>query len=140
MKHLVQVCKDGLYKAHATLDLLGDKGVSEVHDLHVTDISTTGDRTVSESLIRFFTEQRIPAVLYSEESGRLELVRNPRYTIAFDDIDGTDNYHRGRGILPYCTVVSIFDSPEPDFENMLVSGIIEHNSGRLWRAARGGGC
>jgi len=140
MEHLVRICKGSLYKAHGVLNLLGNKGISEVHDQRVTDISTEGDRNVSAALIKFFTEQKIPAVLYSEESGRVEITRNPKYTIAFDDIDGTDNYFRGRGILPYCTAVSIFDSPEPDFENTLVSGIMEHNSGKLWHAARGGGC
>ena len=43
-------------------------------------------------------------------------------------------------MLPYCTVVSIFDSPEPNFENAVVSGIIEHNSKRLWYAVKGNGC
>lgn len=140
MEQLTQICKDALYKAHSVLDTLSDRGIHEVHDEHVTDISTQGDMAVSEALTRFFKEQRIPAVLYSEESGRTELTRNPKYTITVDDIDGTDNYQRGRVILPYCTVVTIFDSPKPNFENVLISGIIEHNSKKLWHAVRDNGC
>ena len=140
MEQLTQICKDALYKAHVALDALSERGVCEVYNKHVTDISTQGDMAVSETLTRFFKEQKIPAVLYSEESGRTELTRNPEYTITFDDIDGTDNYHRGRGMLPYCTVVTIFDSPEPNFENALVAGVIEHNSKRIWHAVRDNGC
>lgn len=140
MKRLIQICKNALYKSHQVLESLSDKGTSEIHDEHVTDISTKGDVAVSQALIRFFEDQKIPAILYSEEAGRIELMENPKYTITFDDIDGTDNYYRGRGILPYCTVVSIFDSPEPSFDDVLVAGIIEHNSNRLWYAVKGKGC
>ncbi|MFH0978870.1 MAG: inositol monophosphatase family protein [Candidatus Woesearchaeota archaeon] len=139
-EQLTQLCKNGLQKAHSVLEALSDQGINEVHDAHVTDISTKGDMAVSKTLARFLEEQRIPAVLYSEESGRIELTKNPKYTITFDDIDGTDNYHRGRGMLPYCTVVTIFDSLEPKFEDALVGGIIEHNSKNLWHAVRDGGC
>jgi myo-inositol-1(or 4)-monophosphatase len=139
-EQLKTVCTAALNNAHSVLAVLSEQGRSEVHDEHVVDISTKGDMAVSETLIKFFKEQKIPAILYSEESGRIELVEKPIYTITFDDIDGTDNYFRGRGILPYCTVVTIFDSPKPNFENALVAGIIEHNSNRLWLAVRDNGC
>lgn len=68
MEQLTQICKDALYKAHNVLYALGDRGISEVHDEHVTDISTQGDMAVSKALTRFFEEQKFPAVLYSEEN------------------------------------------------------------------------
>lgn len=139
VEKLTQICKDALYKANNILNSLSVEGVCEVHK-NFKDIVTKGDITVSEALIGFFKEQRIPAVLYSEESGRIELVRNPKYTITIDDIDGTDNYFRGRGILPYCTVVTIFNSPKPNFEDTIVAGVLEHNSKILWNAVRGKGC
>jgi len=137
---LTHICLESLRAARAVLSALGDQGVSEIQADHVTDISTRGDMTVSETLTRHFAAQQLPAVLYSEESGRTELGGDPRYTIAFDDIDGTDNYHRGRGLLPHCTIVTLFDSPEPTFGDALVAGVIEHNTGRLWHAARSTGC
>jgi len=140
MEKLIQICKDALHKAHGVLSSIGDKGTSEIHDKHVVDISTQGDIAVSEALTRFFKKQKIPAILFSEELGSIELAKNPKYTITFDDIDGTHNYFRGRGILPYCTVVSIFDSLEPKFEDALVAGVIEHNSGKLWHAVKNNGC
>ena len=137
---LTRICHEALHAARAALSALGDQGVSEIQAAHVTDISTQGDMTVSDTLIRFFAAQQLPAVLYSEESGRTEIGTDPRYTIAFDDIDGTDNYHRGRGLLPYCTIVTLFDSPQPTFADALIAGVIEHNTGRLWHAVRNGGC
>jgi len=43
-------------------------------------------------------------------------------------------------MLPHCTLVCLFDSPEPRFRDALVAGVIEHVSGRVWHAVRGGGC
>ncbi|MFH1182560.1 MAG: inositol monophosphatase family protein [Candidatus Woesearchaeota archaeon] len=134
------ICKEALMLARSVIEEAGSSGLKEVHDAHVVDISTEADMAVSDALMRFFREKKIPAVLFSEESGRLVLSDDPKYTITFDDIDGTDNYHRGRGILPYCTVITIFDSIELKFENAIAAGIIEHNSGRIWLASRGNGC
>lgn len=138
--HLTHICKSALQMSRQLLSSLSDGGRSEVHDEHVVDISTQGDRAVSAALADFFAREKIDAVLLSEESGRTQLSDSPEYTIAFDDIDGTDNYYRGRGLLPHCTVITIFASPEPTFVDALVAGVIEHNSGQLWHAVRDGGC
>ena len=138
--HLTHTCKTALQMSRQLLSSLSDGGRSEVHDEHVVDISTQGDRAVSAALAELFAREKIPAVLLSEESGRTELSGSLEYTIAFDDIDGTDNYYRGRGLLPHCTVITIFNSPEPIFADALVAGVIEHNSGQLWHAVRDGGC
>ncbi len=137
---LSTICKEALHLAHRTLKTLKEKGCEEIHDAHVVDISTQGDIAVSEALITFFRKKKIPATVYSEESEKIELGKNPQYTITFDDIDGTDNYHRARQMLPHCTVVTIFDSKNPTFADALVAGIIEHNSETVWLATRGLGC
>jgi myo-inositol-1(or 4)-monophosphatase len=139
-QQLKRIVLGALGEAHAALEDIAKTGTDEVHDSHVTDISTKGDRVVSNSLINFFKKQKIPAVLFSEESDRIELFRNPRYTITIDDIDGTDNYYHGRGLLPYCTIVMIFDSVNPKFRDAHVAGIIEHNSNTVWYAVRDEGC
>ena len=137
---LIKICKKALLLAHEALERAGESGIHEIRDTHVTDITTEGDMAVSKQLTDFFKEQAMPAILYSEESGKIPIVKNPQFTITFDDIDGTDNYYRGRGLLPHCTVVTMFDSINPLFENALIAGIIEHNSGHIWHAVRNGGC
>jgi len=139
-KKLVKVCKTALLEAHKTLTKIGAKGISEIKDDHVVDISTKGDMAISKNLINFFKKEKISAVLYSEESGRIVLGKNPKFTITFDDIDGTNNYYCGRNLLPYCTVVTIFDSTKPKFKDALIAGVIEHNSKKIWLAVRNKGC
>ena len=81
----------------------------------------------------------MPAVLLSEELGRIVTCEKPTLTVAWDDIDGTDNYHRYHGDLPYCTVITIFDSPNPCFKDALVAIVMSHTSGNTWHAIRGEG-
>lgn len=125
--------------AKTELSSLGEEATLEVRDERVTDIATRGDRAVSGALIDFFKEEGIPAVLVSEESGRLSLGSSPELLIAIDDIDGTDNFYRGRNILPYCTVLTVFRGTDPVFENALAAGIVEHRSGTMWSAEMGQG-
>jgi myo-inositol-1(or 4)-monophosphatase len=137
---LESLCLEALSAAHETVVSLGAEGARrEVHRAD-TDITTKCDLQVSKRLLDFFREGGTPAVVYSEESGRVELTSKPEYTISFDDIDGTDNYFRGRTLLPHCTVITLFDSPAPKFEDALIAGVIEHRSETVWHAVRGGGC
>lgn len=137
---LTRICLEALDKSHSTLAALGADGADEVHDDHVVDISTRGDMAVSRALIDFFTATGLPARVLSEEAEPVDLAASPTYTIAFDDIDGTDNYARGMGMLPHCTLVCLFDSPEPCYRDALVAGVIEHVSGCVWHAVRDRGC
>ncbi len=128
-----------LKKANNILRNLKNEGIKEVHDEKVVDISTKGDRTISDNFLKYLKKIKFPAIFHDEENGTFRLVNSPVYTMALDDIDGTDNYHRGREILPHCTIITIFDSITPCFEDALVAGIIEHNSKNIWLAIRGKG-
>ena len=108
-----ELAEGALSLAVKTLASLDDEATLEVRGGRVTDISTRADLAVSGALIDFFRKQDAKLVLLSEESGRIELCAHPRYLVAFDDLDGTDNFFRGRSILPYCTVVSVFDGASP---------------------------
>jgi myo-inositol-1(or 4)-monophosphatase len=122
-----------------TLAGLDEDATREVTGGRVTDISTRGDLAVSKALIDFFKQQETGLVLLSEESGRIELGSKPQYLVAFDDIDGTDNFFRGRDILPYCTVIALFEGARPRYRDVLAAGIVEHRSKTVWMAERGKG-
>lgn len=81
-KNLLKICMDALYAAHQTLESLGEDGTEEVHDERVVDITTRGDRAVTQNLIDFFRKSNIPAVLYTEESGRvlIQILQIPKHT------------------------------------------------------------
>jgi myo-inositol-1(or 4)-monophosphatase len=139
MVSIIAKAADALTLARRTLLGAGDRARVEVHDSHIVDISTAGDRAVSRALIDFFKNSGLPATLQSEESGRLDLVQRPEYLIAFDDLDGTDNFFRGNGLLPYCTVISILGGSAPRFDDTLASGVVEHRTGMTWLAEKGKG-
>jgi fructose-1,6-bisphosphatase/inositol monophosphatase family enzyme len=117
--------------ARGILEKRGEQARAEVRDGRTTDISTIGDRVVSDALVDYFADSDIPGVVLSEESGIVKLCSEPRYTIAIDDIDGTDNFFRGEGILPYCTIVTILEGTDPTFSSSLCAGVIEHRSGTV---------
>jgi len=128
------ICIGALDKAHYTLERLGDSGIKESEK--EGERLTRGDLKVSENIIKFLKWKKIPGILYTEESGKIELSNNPRYIITLDDIDGTENYFRGRKILPYCTAMAIFDSMIPRFKDVVAAGIIEHSTNTSWYAIR----
>jgi len=139
-KQLLDLCQRVLLNSRRQLKSIGKKGLQEVHDEKVTDITTLADRMVSERIIQLLRKSKIPATLFDEERGQINLSKNPKYVIAFDDIDGTDNYKRARRSLPHCTLITIFDSTTPNFEDALIAGVIEHLSGDIWVGIRGEGC
>jgi|TARA_Y100000310_G_scaffold167546_2_gene167413 myo-inositol-1(or 4)-monophosphatase len=135
-----EICISALLKARENLSSLGSEGTSEVYGERVVDISTKGDISVAEQIIEFLRANKFPANLYDEELGEVKITENPKGIIVLDDIDGTMNYHRGRGLLPHCTVLTFFDSLQPKFKDAFFAGVIEHNSGGLWYAVRDEGC
>jgi myo-inositol-1(or 4)-monophosphatase len=136
---MIDIVTEGLLSSSRLLAKLGRGARQEVVDERTVDISTRGDRAVSAMLVEYFGRTGIPSILLSEESGEVVLSPEPQYTFVFDDIDGTDNYYRGEGILPYCTVIAVLEGTRPVFSHTIAAGIIEHRSGTIWLAQRGGG-
>jgi myo-inositol-1(or 4)-monophosphatase len=132
------------------LDLLGtarrialdfkDDDTEEVRDEHSTDISTKADRALSKAIVARALALAPGAVLLTEESGRTESEGDADLTIAVDDLDGTDNFFRGRELLPWCSVVTVFKGFAPRFRDALAAGVLEHRSGTIWAASSEGPC
>ncbi len=121
---------------------VGEYGRQEVYGAGVTDISTKSDLVISEAVLKYFKASGFPAIFLDEEMikerGPIKLSENPQYTVAFDDLDGTDNYHRSDD-LPVVSIVTIFDSLEPRFQDAVAAGIIDIRNGNIWYAERGKG-
>ena len=77
------------------------------------DVVTGGDIEIGDLIIEKLmedTENKI--VIESEEHGKEQNFEgtNPEdYYIAIDDIDGSNNLRVGSGILPYATMIVVFD-------------------------------
>jgi myo-inositol-1(or 4)-monophosphatase len=137
---LIDLLKSALELSRTSLAGMDMDARTEIHDKHVVDITTKGDRGVSDVLTAFFLKSGFSAVVLSEESGKVDLCSDPQYTVTIDDIDGTDNFFRGGGLLPYCTIISILSGTKPSFADTVAAGIIEHRTGALWLAEKGKGC
>lgn len=134
------LCLQGLGVAEQTIKGFADGGKEEVDNGDAVNTATTADVAVSHALLKHFEHSRIPAIVYSEESGRNQYGNNPQFLIGFDDIDGTENWRRSEGVMPYTTIIFVYDKPQPRFEDALIAVMLEHTSGHTWLAVRGKGC
>jgi fructose-1,6-bisphosphatase/inositol monophosphatase family enzyme len=134
-----KLVRDILLTSQDVLLRLGASGKGQVRDANVYDIATKGDRSIAHRVMDLLKARNVPAVFCDEELGVEKIVADPCYTIVFDDIDGTNNYHRGRDSLPYCIAVAVFDKPLEDcgFSDVIAAGILEHVSGTFWETIKG---
>jgi fructose-1,6-bisphosphatase/inositol monophosphatase family enzyme len=111
------------------------------------DIVTKADvlisTMISEEILRTFPSTRVE----TEELGvRCNSTREYFY-FAVDDIDGTDNYYRGNGMLPYCTCICAFQGKDITrhasgkrlFQDMIAGCCIEHTTQTIFYAESGNG-
>ncbi len=116
---------------------LGEKGYERIKS--EKDLVLVADMAISEHVRNLARASGIEATLFTEELGENKLVDDPRIVIGFDDLDGTFNKSDGRGILPYCSIISIFDAPKPTHNDAVYAGIQMHHTGDLIEAVRGQG-
>ncbi len=136
---LHKLCLDALVLAAETIKKTGSTGKFEVDDGDSINTSTQADHAVSDALCNFFQKSGVPADLYSEELGKVSHP-HPRFFIGWDDIDGTDNWRRADGSMPYATIIFVYNGVRPRFSDALVAVIGEHISGSTWYAVKGKGC
>jgi len=75
------------------------------------DIVAKADLEIEDAVIAYLRKETILVNLDSEERRRTTLTDNPQGLITLDPIDGTDNLVDN--ILHYCTITTIFDTPNP---------------------------
>src|SRR3989338_8137800 len=113
---------------------LGDSG-NDLKQGNKNEIVTKADDAVENEVIDYLRRHKIKANLDSEERRRSKITANPDMLVVLDPVDGT--YRFWRNFLPYSTVVTIFDSPEPrTLGEGAVTGIIDHTTRRIWRTSR----
>lgn len=136
---LKKLCLKALAVASNTIKKIGSAGKVEVVDNDAVNTSSQADHAVSEALFQFFQDSTVPAVLYSEELGKVAHP-SPSFLIGWDDIDGTDNWRRAEGSMPYATIIFVYAGCKPKFNDALVAVLCEHISGNIWYAVQGEGC
>lgn len=105
------------------LDLIIKKGGK-------SDIITKTDIAIEDKVVDYILKKKIPVNFDGEEKRQRKLTDNPLGKITFDPMDGTDNY--STNVLHYCTILTIFDTPNPKTLGESVwAGIYDHVSNKF---------
>ena len=120
-------------------DRLGEAGLREVQSNAYGDVALEGDIRCEEAVIDRLRLLKVPALVYSEEHGIVELSSCPEFLVVIDGIDGSALYRSARGSGCYGTMFSMFAGADPFYGDYLTAGVMEHASRRLFMANRGEG-
>lgn len=140
---LLGICLDAVYIAHGIVDASVEGGREAVEVKGKKEDVTKADLEVMKVWKGYFAKCGIPIQVLTEESRDDPFVTlaNPVYIGVGDELDGTRNWKRARGILPYCAIFTIgINSPQIKFEDALVTAVLDHRNGDLWTAVKGKGC
>ena len=127
---------ENAYKIH---EEFGDKGLESVQKNPHGDTSLVGDIEAEKAVINTFREANIPLRIISEEHGQVDLSENPQFLAVLDGLDGTSVYKTERGKGRYGTMFGIFSNLDPNYEDYIFSGVMEHSSKNLYYAINGKG-
>lgn len=130
----VELVKCALLASYETVLREGKNGMILYEEQK--DITTRADIAAGQSILDYFEDTALPLVAYSEEFGKVEITSEPQYSAVFDDVDGTTNMRDGYGMLPHGSIIGLFKSPEPKFNECLASGFLEFNTGNLFYAEK----
>ena len=88
------------------------------------------DLAANDAALAVIRGFRIPLVVDSEESGRLEIGSGaPRYRLVLDPVDGSDNWARGLPLSALsCAVLPVDAALHPDFVEAALVGPLEQDT------------
>lgn len=128
-----------LLNAYKTHERLGKEGTEDVQKNQYGDTAMKGDIQAEEAVLQVLSENHFPILVISEEHGKTEVEKNPKYLGVLDGIDGSSWYKRAQGVGRYATMFGIFENLDPQYSDYLFSGIMEHASKKLYFAVKGRG-
>lgn len=136
---LKQTVIGALSKAFEMHKLLGESGEELVQKNQFGDVALRADIECEQAVLDFLKNAGIPIRVISEEHGTVDVLKNPKYLGILDGLDGSGVYKAERGSGRYGTMFGIFDKTDPAYSDYLVSGIMEHSTGKLFIATKNGG-
>ncbi len=135
----IKIVKDCLLAGYAAYEKILKGGQAKAVYGKQIDVTTKADVYVGQAILGSLRKTNLPLVVFAEEQGTVKLSDKPKYSVIFDDIDGTLNFRDGHNMLPHGSIVGVFDSPDPRFCDCQASGFLEFNSGNLFYAVKGKG-
>lgn len=135
-----------LIKTNKYIDEL-EKMKSERVKGNKKDIVTKGDLEIGRLIVEIFLNDGSKKVIIeSEEYGKQQNFRegHEEYYVVIDDIDGSNNLRVGKGLLPYCSMIVVFEknknSSEYKFSDYSYAACIDHTRKRIFYTEKGLGC
>ncbi len=124
------------YKIHQEL---GAKGEELVEKNQFGDTALRVDIEAEKAVINTLKEAEVPIRIISEEHGITNIGGNPIYLGILDGLDGSDVYKKERGKGRYGTMLGIFSNLDPEYNDYIFSGVMEHSKNKLFYATKGNG-
>ncbi len=117
------------------------KEISERTISDKKDVVTVGDLKAGSFIIKSLLPSNGGLLVESEEYGRLGDAKG-KYYVAIDDIDGSNNLRVGNGLLPYCSMIVVFENAycrACTYQDYVCVACLEHTSGRIFYTEKGMG-
>lgn len=132
-----------VYEKHLKLGSAGLTFVKKKNEgQYAGDMALRADIEAEKVVIESLQNEKLSALIKTEEHGLVNLSQNPDYFAVLDGLDGTGRYKafmEGDTQARYGTMFGIFTGIDPDYNDYLVSAIMEHPTGRLFVSSRGNG-
>jgi fructose-1,6-bisphosphatase/inositol monophosphatase family enzyme len=136
MEKLVKLGIEALKKSFEIHNNLGEKGLKEIQKNEHGDTSLLADIECEKIIIETFKQANIPLKIISEEHGEVNLSNNPKFLAVIDGLDGTNVYKKERGKGRYGTMFGIFSNLNPNYNDYIFCGVMEHSSNKLYYAVK----
>lgn len=117
---------------------LGETGKKEKSINPFGNTTLLADVKAGEAVFAAFEQAELEVLFVSEEHGKeYKIGKNPKYLAVIDELDGSGAYKDGNG--RHGTMVAVFDSLNPNYNDYLVAGIVDHTTGEIYLAQKGKG-
>lgn len=137
IEELEKLLKEALYETYLLHGELGDEGHEEIGKNEFGETVLRFDAEAGEKILDKLRVYNLHIIVHSEEHGVVEIGDYPLYLGVLDGLDGSKAYKECSG--RYATMFAIFSGTNPTYDDYLVSGVMEHSTGRLFYAVKGRG-
>ena len=139
VENLTQVTIEALKRVYYSVQRLGEEGKKETGERNEFGHTTfKADIEAGRAFLSFLRERGVSAIVVSEEYGaEVRIGDDPKYLGVLDELDGSTAYKNGLG--RYGTMFAIFEGLDPNYDDYIVSGILEHTTGKIYFATKNQG-
>ena len=131
--------KEALYHAKFIHDTLDKDGEAIIQNNQHGEKALRVDIEAEKAVIDVLKKYKFPVKIISEEHGLIELGEKQEYLALIDGLDGSIEYKRNRGIGRYGTMLGIFSTTDPCYNDYIFCGIMEHSLNTVYFTTKGNG-